>query len=37
MIKDSITGKSQKNIIDAIYGEPNSTQIKDLTYEIGAD
>jgi hypothetical protein len=31
------TGQPQKIIIDAIYGEPNSTQVKELTYGNGAD
>jgi len=31
------TGKLQKIIIDAIYGEPNSTQVKELTYGDGSD
>jgi hypothetical protein len=35
--RETDTGKMQKIIIDAIYGEPNSTQVKDLTYGIGAD
>ncbi len=33
--KEAETGDQQKIIIDAIYGEPKSTQIKELTYEIG--
>lgn len=37
MARATETGKMNKIIIDAIYGEANSTQVKDLTYEIGAD
>jgi hypothetical protein len=33
--RETETGKMQKIIIDAIYGEPNSTQVKELTYDIG--
>jgi hypothetical protein len=36
MARETETGKMQKIIIDAIYGEPNSTQVKEVTYEIGA-
>ena len=35
--KDTKTKKSLKIIIDSIYGEANSTQIKDITYNSGAD
>jgi len=35
--RETETGKMQKIIIDAIYGEPNSTQVKELTYGIGAE
>lgn len=37
MAKDNKTEKLQKIIIDAICGEPNSTQVKELTYDLGAD
>lgn len=37
MAKDNKTKKQQKIIIDGIYGEPNSRQIKDLTYGFGGD
>lgn len=37
MARETDTGRMQKIIIDAIYGEPNSTQVKDLTYGIGTD
>ncbi|MBA3010034.1 MAG: hypothetical protein FP812_07335 [Desulfobacula sp.] len=37
MAKDNKTKKQQKIIIDGIYGEPNSRQIKDLTYGFGVD
>ena len=37
MAKDNKTKKLQKIIIDGIYGEPNSRQIKDLTYGFGGD
>ena len=37
MAKDNKTEKLQKIIIDAIDGEPNSTQVKELTYDQGAD
>ena len=37
MAKDIKTEKLQKIIIDAIDGEPNSTQVKELTYDQGSD
>ncbi len=35
--KDNKTEKYLKIIIDAIYGEPNSTQVKDVIYNYGVD
>jgi hypothetical protein len=37
MIQDNKIDALQKIIIDAIYGQPNSTQVKDVTYDQGAD
>ena len=37
MVKDNKIDNLQKIIIDAIYGEPNSTQVKDITYDQGKD
>ena len=36
-VRDTKTKESHKIIIDSIYGEANSTQIKDITYNSGAD
>ena len=35
--RETDTGKMQRIIIDAIYGDPNSTQVKDVTYDQGAE
>jgi hypothetical protein len=37
MAKDNKTEKLQKIVIDAIDGEPNSSQMKELTYDQGSD
>ena len=37
MVQDNKIDDLQKIIIDAIYGVPNSTQVKDVTYDYGAD
>jgi len=37
MVQDNKIDALQKIIIDTIYGEPNSTQVKDVTYEQGAE
>ena len=37
MVQDNKIDELQKIIIDAIYGEPNSTQVKDVTYDQGAE
>ena len=37
MVKDNKKEKLQKIIIDAIDGEPNTNQVKELTYDQGAD
>ncbi|MCD4675965.1 MAG: hypothetical protein K8S18_08220 [Desulfobacula sp.] len=37
LVQDNKIDELQKIIIDAIYGEPNSTQVKDVTYDYGAD
>ena len=37
MAKNIKTENLQKIIIDAIDGEPNSTQVKEMTYDHGAD
>ena len=37
LVNDKLLKKSKKIIIDAIDGEPNSNQVKELTYDEGSD